>query len=650
MAKVRYAVLLSLVAIGGIALGVAGRDWILHVTGQHGAHVTAEGDAEAGQLWTCSMHPQVIQDGPGTCPICQMALEPLKTKGEGGGEAAAERRVLYWTDPMMSPPYVSDKPGKSPMGMDLVPVYADEHVHSPAVQIDPAVVQNIGLRVAGVKHGPITETVRAVGVLTEPDWAHYDVNLRVSGWITKLHANMDGMAVKKGDVLFDLYSPDLQLAIEELIAAREAGKALGEGADGVARRAAEEMVATARRKLALWGIEAEQIERFETMQKAPPAVAFLSPMDGHVTEKSVYEGAAVKAGDRVLRLADNATLWLDLQVYEKDLPLVKKDAEVTAAIEGVRDPMKGKVIFFHPHVNPETRTALVRVEIANSSRELRQGMYATAQIKGPVMDDVLTIPREAVIDTGNRKIVFVSTGKGEFEPRDVKTGLSTTGGTVQVLAGLGPQETVVTSGQFLLDSESRLKEAVQKHLRDKLLAKKPAGTPAGAHAQHGDSGTPRGASSRPSEPVDAAVLAQVDALTMAYLQMAKVLGAPQAEGAEPLNVTPLREAAEALAKRGSGETKAWASVVATGTAAIEGKPLEAQRKGFKGISDAMIALAERQPPSRAVSAKLYVVECTMAPGQWLQTSDRIANPYYATAMKACGSVLRTIDATDDKHH
>jgi len=416
------------------------------------------------QLYTCGMHPQVIQDHPGSCPICGMQLAPLKV---GGKKAGGERKVKYYWDPMMSPPYISDKPGKSPMGMDLVPVYEDEVAGGTAVSIDPVIVQNMGVRTAEVIEGPLRRTVRAVGYLEEPEPGHYDINLRVSGWIEKLHADKDGMHIAKDAPLFDLYSPDLHVAVEELIAARQARGARPAETAAVGR-ATELVYDTARRKLELYGLPAAQIDQLARLERAPRTVTFYSPMEAHLTEKMVYAGAAVNAGERVMRLADRSLMWIEAQVFEQDLPFVREGQPMTIEMEALPGKqLTAEIDFIHPHLDPATRTAMVRATVANEGMILRQGMYATVTFDVEVAPRALLVPREAVIDSGTRQVAFVALEQGHFEPRKVQMGPSGGGGLVQVLSGLAPGERVVTSGQFLLDAESRLQEAIQKHLAER---------------------------------------------------------------------------------------------------------------------------------------------------------------------------------------
>lgn len=466
----------GIVLAAGVATGVSFHESILHGLGAHDHSQTEAVDSEKKQLWTCGMHPQVIRDEPGLCPICHMTLTPLNV-GEESSSApadagAAKGEVKYWWDPMIGAASISDKPGTSAMGMALVPVYESaDSADGTAVTIDPVVVQNMGVRVAEAKIGPVLRTLRVVGYLEEAQPLIHDVTLRVSGWIEKLHADTVGVHLEAGARLFDLYSPEVEVAVEELIAAREAADALGSDADALTRQTSFAILDVARRKLERWGLAAWQVDRLAKLDAAPGTVTFVSPITGHVTEKSVVEGSAVGAGEMVMRIVDHSTLWVDSQVYAQDQSFLELGQRVLATIEGLPNRLfEGEIVFIHPHVDPVTRTATVRISVPNREMRLRPGMYATAEIHARLDDAALLVPREAVIDTGTRRIAFVVQGQGRFEPRDVKTGVSSSDGMVQILDGVVAGERVVTSGQFLLDAESRIREAVQKHLADRLLA------------------------------------------------------------------------------------------------------------------------------------------------------------------------------------
>jgi Cu(I)/Ag(I) efflux system membrane fusion protein/cobalt-zinc-cadmium efflux system membrane fusion protein len=627
-----------LAVLAGIAVGVFWNAPISRLLGRgDGAAQISTGSPTSAkkQLWTCGMHPQVIREEPGLCPICEMELTPVQTDSSSAAQGAAgERKVTYWWDPMMNPPYIAKEPGKSPMGMDLIPVYEDEIMAGASVTIDPVVVQNMGVRIAPVTEGPVEMTIRATGYLMEPDPNHLDINLRVGGWIEKLYANIDGMRIQKGDPLFDLYSPEVQVAVEELISVR---KSLTSTAGESSGNTSELIYETARRKLENWGLTTGQIEKLEAMDRAPRTVTFFSPLTGHVTEKRVYEGAAVEAGQMALRLADNSTMWLDIRIFEHQLPHVRLGQKVDATVQAVPGKsFTGEVIFIHPHLDDMTRTALVRIAIPNPDLVLRQEMFGTAELHALITDRAMLIPREAVIDTGERQVAFVATSGGHFEPRRVEMGARTGDGLVQVLSGLSAGEAVVTSGQFLLDSESRLKEAIQKHLSANLPQPATASEMQPAETQP-----------EPELLVDAWV-PEVDALITEYLKIAAVLGEKQTESTPTtVNVDALVAAADHLIQRSSADVKSLAAPVAESVKVLAGQPIDQQRETFKKVSDAMIALARRVPPSTVVAQELFIAYCPMAPGSWLQTQEEIVNPYYATTMKRCGEIKGKI-ATMEK--
>ncbi len=541
--------------------------------------------APASQLWTCGMHPQVIQDHPGTCPICHMDLTPLKVAGESASGG-------------------------------------------PGLVIDPVVVQNMGVRTAPVSVGPLRRSIRAVGTIEEAQPRIRDINLRVSGWISRLYADTEGQRVEAGDPLFDLYSPELRVAVGELITARQSMERAG-GADDPAGRSARMLYDSAVQKLELFGLPRDQVDELARLEQTPETVTVRSPIAGEVVEKPVVEGAAVMAGARALRIVDHSMLWLDARVFEKDLPFVSVGQRAEATVDSrPGEVIEGEVVFIHPHVDVMTRTAAARLAIPNDDMKLRPGMYATVRIAAQLAESAVLVPREAVIDTGVRQVAFVAEGEGRFQPRRVVLGHAADDGMVQVLEGLSPGESVVVSGQFLLDSESRLRESVRKFLDEKGSV---PGLPPGH--QHGAGAAP--AAPQPSIP-------EADAVLSEYLRLSAILGEPQVTDA-PVEAGPLVAAAHALHGAVAGaESEALAVRVAAAAEALRGQDLDRQRELFKALSEAIIALAQRHPPSAAVAGPLFVVHCPMAPGSWIQKGEVVNNPFYATSMKRCGEVRRTI--------
>lgn len=402
------------------------------------------------------MHPQVIQDHPGDCPICHMALTPLNS-----APAADTPGPRKWWDPMLGPSSITDHPGKSAMGMDMVPF--DANPAGPEVRIAPAVVQNMGVRTAKVTCGPLTSTVRTVGLLKLPETGLHDITLKVGGWIDKLCANQEGMHVAKGEPLFELYSPDLQVAEQELISAVKSHKSLDTNASSAIRHESASLIDSAKRKLRLWDLAEEDIETIAISDQPPKDIPFRSPATGHVEEKMIVQGSAVQMGMKLMRVADHTTMWLDAEVYSGQLPVVKVGQEAVAIVEGIPGKsFKGTVSFMYPHVDHATRTLTVRMDLQNPNLELKPGMYATVNIVTQPLSDTVQVPREAVIDTGTRQIVFLAGDEGHFTPRQVQMGVAGDNDMVQIVSGLAPGETVVTSGQFLMDVESRTIEAIEK--------------------------------------------------------------------------------------------------------------------------------------------------------------------------------------------
>jgi Cu(I)/Ag(I) efflux system membrane fusion protein/cobalt-zinc-cadmium efflux system membrane fusion protein len=435
------------------ALAVLCVSFVLHGRQPDKAATTAK------QFWHCGMHPQVIREGPGECPICHMALTPIGNNDAGA--PSARRKILYWWDPMLRPSSISDHPGKSAMGMEMVPVYAESG--GPEVRIDPAVVQNMGVRTAAVTRGPLSKTIRAVGLVKLPEPGMHDVTLKVGGWIDTLYADQEGMHVNQGAPLFELYSPDLQVTEQELISAVKSEKTLGADASPNLRMEARRMIDSARRKLRLWDVAEQDIEVIAKADQPPKDVPFRSPATGHIEDKLIVQGSAVQPMMKLMRVADHTTMWLEAQVYQEQIPVVKLGQEVVATVDGLEGKAwRGTITFIYPHIDHTTRTLTVRMTVDNPGFELKPGMYATAEIITRPLPDAIQVPREAVIDTGSRQIAFVSEGEGHFSPRKVKTGLVGDDDKVQIVEGLTPGETVVTSGQFLMDVESRTIEATQK--------------------------------------------------------------------------------------------------------------------------------------------------------------------------------------------
>ena len=427
--------------------------------GSRQVHADAPEDQEK-TVYVSPMHPWIVSDEPGQCPICGMDLVP-QAAGEAGSDSSdpAEREIAYWRAPM-NPAEIYDKPGKSAMGMDLVPVYEDELVGGVNISIDPVTQQNMGLRTTAVLEGQLRNTIRTYGHITYDETRTVQVSLKASGWIEKMHIDFTGKPVEQGQPLFELYSPELVAAQEEYLSTyrRIRGNA-GQASSSIKN----DLLAAARRRLQYFDVADSEIRAIEQNGVANKTLTIRSPSSGIVIDKNAEEGSYVKAGTTVYRIADLTRVWLEAHIFEYELPWVFEGQEVEMRIPYEPGKLyKGRVSFVYPYLQPQTRDVVIRLEFENPDLALKPDMYADVWIKTGSTDKGLIIPYEAVIRSGERNVVFVAQPHGKFTPRNVNLGLSVDDGMVQVLAGVAPGEKVVTSGQFLLDSESKLQEAVQK--------------------------------------------------------------------------------------------------------------------------------------------------------------------------------------------
>lgn len=412
--------------------------------------------AAAEQLWTCGMHPNVIESEPGPCPICGMDLTPVIRGGpppsSAAGHEGGARKVAYWVAPM-DPTFVSDAPGKSPMGMDLVPVYEDEIADDGGVtvSIDPVVVQNMGVRIGQVKREPLFRHLRTVGEVETAEDLVSVVNLRFSGWVVAIHVDTTGELVERGDPLFEIYSPELVAAQDEYLLALRA-----QGTDASLTR-------SARRKLDLLGLDPRELRDIERTGHAKRAVPIRAPRAGYVLHKSVVEGARVMAGQDLYTVADLSSVWVKAEIYEHDAPWLEEGQPARMDLSYQRGvQVEGSVAYVYPTLDAASRTLTVRLEFPNPDLRFKPGMFATVYIEFRRVDDAIVVPTEAVLHSGTRELVFVVVGEGRFEAREITTGLVGDRRLTQVISGLEPGDRVVTSGQFLIDSESQLQEAIAK--------------------------------------------------------------------------------------------------------------------------------------------------------------------------------------------
>jgi Cu(I)/Ag(I) efflux system membrane fusion protein len=443
--------------------------------------------AGAGGLYYCPMHPSVVQDHAGECPICGMTLVP-KPAGNvvpsttmtpalaGGADGGAAARRGRYRCPM-HPHRTSDDPNaRCPdCGMKLEP-WPDAATAEPAaavavagltpVQLAPERIQLIGMRTAVVKRQPRGGALRTVGLVAASERGLAQVTARFAGWIQKLPVSSTGERVRRGQVLATIYSPEvLQAQQELLVASGWGGGVAGEAGDagGVAGEAGG-LLAAARRRLELLGISPREIEDVLRAGKAGETVALRSPADGYVVVKNAVAGVALQPGTVLFEIADLSTVWVTAEVYEQDIARVHVGQRAFFQLGSYPgEDHRGKVQFVSPVFDQQTRTLQVRVELKNrfdrSGPRLRPGMSGTVYLDLPATTGLM-VPAEAVVDTGESRYLFVAKAGGVFEPRSVTLG-ARAGDWIEVIGGVAEGETVVTTGNFLIDSESRLRAAVE---------------------------------------------------------------------------------------------------------------------------------------------------------------------------------------------
>jgi Cu(I)/Ag(I) efflux system membrane fusion protein/cobalt-zinc-cadmium efflux system membrane fusion protein len=445
-----------LLIVAGLIAALGAGYWAGRVHEDHAGH--ADGTTDAATQWTCGMHPFIIRDEPGICPICNMELTPLKPGT--GGQGSGERQVKHWVSPM-DPTYIREAPGQDYMGHDLVPVY--EGGADGGIAVDPVIRQSMGVRTAAVELRDLRRPLRTVGLVAVDETRQLVVTSKIEGWIERLYVNQSGQAVKSGQPLLEIFSPDLVAAQQEYLLARASSRRLAQSplpevADGGRR-----LLDAARSRLRYWDISQAQIDRLEQTGEVRRTLTLHSPGSGVVTMKQAVQGMRVMAGEELLQIADLSRVWVNAELYEQDLPWVQVGQQ--ARVELPYAPGKaltGKVDFLYPYLDGETRTVKARIVFSNPDAQLKPDMYANVTIDTAEIKGALTVPDDAVLRSGTGALVFVALGDGKFEPRPVELGVSGGDGFVQIRSGLRVGEDVVTSAQFMLDSESRLREAIRK--------------------------------------------------------------------------------------------------------------------------------------------------------------------------------------------
>jgi Cu(I)/Ag(I) efflux system membrane fusion protein len=373
----------------------------------------------------CPMHPTMVSDRPGDCPICHMRMVPF---GSAEGEAEAARAHDGETVP--------------------------GSVHVPAAKR-----QLIGVKTAPVARERFERSIRAVGRVAFDETRERHVTIKTAGYVERLYANATGRIVRAGEPLLELYSPELLASQQEYLVALAARSRVAGSRIPSLAGTGEALVASARRRLALLDVPEEHIRRLESGGEPTRSVLLRAPISCTLTHRAVAEGDRVEAGARLLDVVDLSAVWVLASVHEHELPFVAEGQVATMTLSYLPGrSFAGRVALIYPQLDPATRSAPVRLEFPNPDLELRPEMYAEVVLVAD-LGERLAVPDGAVVDTGTRRVVFVDRGEGRLEPREIRVGLRLPE-RWEVLEGLAEGETIVTSGTFLIDSESRLAAAL----------------------------------------------------------------------------------------------------------------------------------------------------------------------------------------------
>lgn len=363
---------------------------------------------------------------------------------------------LRGSDPGGAPPQAAGAVGAVDGASALPPGVARSEV-----AIDPRRRQLIAVRLVPVERTRLTRTIRAAGLVAYDETRLTDVNVRVEGWIEELYVDYTGKPVNQGDALFALYSPDLLATQNEYLLALRARDGLQQSQIADARHYADRLVEAARQRLELWGLPADQVQALDESRRAQPTTVFRSPASGHVIEKAVVKGQRVSPGATVYRLADLSRIWIEADLYEQEIEVVRVGQQAVVTVDAYPGrEFRARVVYIYPYLNNQTRTVRIRLELPNPDGRLKPAMYASVSLEAP-LGTGLAIPTNALLDAGGQEqIVFVSRSDGVFEPRRVRVGHRLQE-QVEILDGLAEGELVAASAAFFIDSESQLRAALQ---------------------------------------------------------------------------------------------------------------------------------------------------------------------------------------------
>lgn len=455
---------IAIIALAAVLAGAAGV-----VVASRAAGGAPPAEAKAAR-YHCAMHPTYTSDKPGACPICGMKLVPME-HGPGAGQAVTvkpgERKILFYRSPM-DPSVHSEAPTKDEMGMDFVPVYDDEVEGGSAggvagravVTISSERRQVLGVRSEEVKKIRLAHRIRTVGRVAVDERRLRHIHTKFDGYVEQLYVDYTGKLVRRGEPLLSIYSPDLVATQQEYLLAHRGQAGLAESSVRSAAQGSVDLHEAARQRLLLWDIRPADIEKLEKAGQVTRTLDVHSDISGYVVQKMAYQGMRVTPADTLYDIADLSHLWVMADVYEYNLPSIALGTEGHINVASIPNrEWKGRVTYIAPTVEERTRTIKVRLEVDNTRGDLKPDMYADVFLHVD-LGEGLVVPDGAVINAGDRRLVFLDRGEGRFEPREVRLGTKVNGSGLHVISGLVEGDRVVTAANFLLDSESSLKAVV----------------------------------------------------------------------------------------------------------------------------------------------------------------------------------------------
>jgi multidrug efflux pump subunit AcrA (membrane-fusion protein) len=419
-------------------------------------------------LYHCPMHPSFIADKPGDCAICGMKLVPMEKKAAAPpARPAPTKKTLYRSS--MNPGEISDKPGKDSMGMEMVPFTNETPAAGAtglpglaAVAISPENRKRMNLKLATAEIKNLSRRLRTSARIVPDETRLFRVTAKIDGYIEKLFVNATGQAVRRGQPLLSIYSPDLVASQQEFLSALIMAKQMGQSPDPLTAESGRGMLDAARRRLKLWDISDAQIQRLEKSGRVEKVLTLAAPASGYVSEKMVLAGQKIMAGETLMVIADLAVVWAEADIYAADADFIKTGMDADLTLPFLPDrTFKGRIDFLNPFLDGMSRTLKARLEVANPDLLLKPEMYGEISLAYD-LGERLVIPDAAVMRSGERSYVFVDDGAGSLTPVLVRTGIQS-GDDLEILSGLKSGDRVVAAANFLVDSESSLKAALQAY-------------------------------------------------------------------------------------------------------------------------------------------------------------------------------------------